>query len=73
MALAATINDISAAIEKLEIKEEIRLLQIISEDINKKVNLQNPDNRYWLAMGENSFDRIWDNQEDEVYSELLQR
>jgi len=37
-----------------------------------KINdVENEDKKYWQLLGEKSLENIWDNQEDEVYSELL--
>lgn len=34
-------------------------------------DVENEDKKYWQLTGEKSLGNIWDNQEDEVYSELL--
>ncbi len=34
-------------------------------------DVENEDKKYWQLIGEKSLRNIWDNQEDEVYSELL--
>ncbi len=34
-------------------------------------DVENEDKKYWQLLGEKSLENIWNNQEDEVYSELL--
>ena len=34
-------------------------------------DVENEDKKYWQLLGEKSLDKIWNNQDDEVYSELL--
>jgi len=67
------ITDLTRAITCLDLREEIQLLKIISEDIGKKINKDTTENEFLLTLGQKSLDKIWDNQEDEVYSELLKR
>jgi len=73
MSVALKITDLTRAITCLDLREEIQLLKIISEDIGKKINKDTTENEFLLTLGQKSLDKIWDNQEDEVYSELLKR
>jgi hypothetical protein len=41
---------------------------ILPYDIN---DIENVDKKYWQLLSEKSLENIWNNQEDEVYSELL--
>ena len=41
---------------------------ILPYDIN---DIENVDKKYWQLLSEKSLENIWDNQGDEVYSELL--
>ncbi|MBL7095217.1 hypothetical protein ISS22_14735 [candidate division KSB1 bacterium] len=41
---------------------------ILPYNINDIVN---EDKKYWQLLGEKSLNNIWNNQEDEVYNELL--
>jgi len=41
---------------------------ILPYDIN---DIENEDRKYWQLLGEKSLENVWNNQEDEVYSELL--
>ncbi|MCK4447581.1 MAG: hypothetical protein KAW56_10930 [Candidatus Marinimicrobia bacterium] len=34
-------------------------------------DVENEDKKYWQLLGEKSLENIWNNQDDEVYSELL--
>ena len=34
-------------------------------------DVENEDKKYWQLLGEKSLDKIWNNQEDDVYNELL--
>ncbi len=34
-------------------------------------DVENEDKKYWQLLGEKSLDKIWNNHEDDVYSELL--
>ena len=35
--------------------------------------LETEENEFWLAASENSLDGIWNNEEDDVYAELLEK
>jgi predicted DNA-binding antitoxin AbrB/MazE fold protein len=35
--------------------------------------LETGENDFWLSASENSLDEIWDNEEDDVYAELLEK
>ena len=41
---------------------------ILPYDIN---DMGNEDKKYWQLLSEKSFENIWNNQDDEVYNELL--
>ena len=38
----------------------------------KRAKETHEDDVYWTALSENSLNTVWDNEEDEVYNELLQ-
>lgn len=46
-------------------KVEVIILPYKVDDVEYK------DKKYWQLIGEKSLKNIWENQEDEVYSELL--
>jgi predicted DNA-binding antitoxin AbrB/MazE fold protein len=49
-------------LEAVELTEGTRaLITILSED----------EGKFWLAASEDSLNKIWDNDEDDVYAELL--
>jgi len=73
MARALKINEIMSEIETLELKEEIKLLDLIALNVYKKVNTASSDNQYWLSASERTLKKVWDNEQDEVYNELLKR
>lgn len=35
--------------------------------------LETEDSEFWLAASEESLNNIWDNEEDDIYAELLQK
>jgi predicted DNA-binding antitoxin AbrB/MazE fold protein len=35
--------------------------------------LETEENEFWLSASENSLDEIWNNEEDDVYAELLEK
>ena len=35
--------------------------------------LETEDSEFWLAASEESLNSIWDNEEDDIYAELLQK
>jgi len=39
----------------------------------KKAKMVNEEAAYWTAIGEASLRNVWDNEEDDVYNELLKR
>lgn len=48
--------------EQIELTEGSRALVTI---------LDADDNEFWLSASEDSIDRIWNNEEDDIYAELL--
>ena len=51
-------------LESLELAEGAHaLITVLSEE----------DNDFWLRASETSLDKIWDNSEDDIYAELLQK
>lgn len=73
MARAMQISKIMHEIESLDVKEEIKLLDLIAQNVYKKVTTAGSDNQYWLSVSERSLKNVWDNEQDEVYNELLKR
>jgi hypothetical protein len=60
----STVVEISAAIDKLDVKEQVELLRILPQHL--KISL---DDLAWCRMAEPAFE-FWDNPEDAVYDEL---
>ncbi|HEX8632944.1 MAG TPA: hypothetical protein VF703_02190 [Pyrinomonadaceae bacterium] len=51
-------------LEDIEVPEGTRVLvTLLPED----------DSLFWLAAGQPSIDAVWDNEEDDVYAELLKK
>ena len=73
MAKAIQISEIMNEVENLDVREEIKLIDLIAQNIYKKINLSGSDNQYWLSASERSLKNVWDNEQDEVYNELLKR
>ena len=71
MARAIQISEIMHEIENLDVREEIKLLDLIAQNVYKKVNTAGSDRQYWLSASERSLKNVWDNEQDEVYNELL--
>ena len=71
MAISANVKSIMKDIKNLDIKDEIKLMNMVSENIYRKIN--NPDNKYWQKISEHSLNKIWNNPEDDIYNELLKR
>jgi hypothetical protein len=60
----STVLEISEAIEKLGVKEQIELLEVLPERL--KVS---PDDLAWSRLAEPAFE-FWDNPEDAIYDKL---
>jgi len=60
----STVREISEAIEHLDVREQIRLL----EDLPAHLKIQ-PDDVVWLKAAEPAFE-FWNNPEDAVYDKL---
>jgi len=73
VARAIHVSEIMNEIENLDVKEEIKLLDLIAQSVNRKVNEKGSDNLYWLSASEKSLKDVWDNEQDEVYNELFKR
>jgi predicted DNA-binding antitoxin AbrB/MazE fold protein len=51
-------------LEKLDIPDGTKaLVTLLAED----------ENEFWLSASESSLDEIWNNEEDDVYAELLKK
>ena len=51
-------------LEKIEVPEGTRALVTLLPD---------EESGFWLAAGESSLSSIWENEEDDVYAELLEK
>ncbi len=51
-------------LEKIEVPEGTRALVTLLPD---------EESGFWLAVGESSLSSIWENEEDDVYAELLEK
>ncbi len=60
----STVLEISEAIEKLGVKEQIELLEVLPEHL--KIS---PDDLAWSRLAEPAFE-FWDNPEDAIYDKL---
>jgi hypothetical protein len=60
----STTREISQAIEQLDVREQIRLLQ----DLPAHLKIQ-PDDVAWLKAAEPAFE-FWNNPEDAIYDQL---
>jgi len=60
-----TVGEISAAIEKLDVKEQVELLRILPRYL--KISL---DDLAWSRMAEPAFE-FWNNPEDAIYDQLV--
>ena len=60
----STVAEISEAIEKLDVKEQVKLLQILPQHL-KIV----PEDLAWSRLAEPAFE-FWNNPEDAIYEEL---
>ena len=60
----STVREISEAIEHLDVREQIRLLQ----DLPAHLKIQ-PDDVAWLKAAESAF-KFWNNPEDAIYDQL---
>lgn len=54
---------------RIELLEEVEM----PEGTEVLVTLLNADSSFWLQASESSLDSVWDNAEDDVYAELLER
>lgn len=54
---------------RIELLDEVE----IPEGTEVLVTLLNDDSGFWLQASESSLDSVWDNDEDDVYAELLER
>ena len=57
----STVAEISDAIEKLELKDQIELLRILPQHL--KIS---PDDLAWSRLAESAFE-FWNNPEDAIY------
>ena len=60
----STVAEITDAIEKLDVREQVKLLQIMPQHL--KIS---PDDLAWSRLGESAF-AFWDNPEDAIYDQL---
>ncbi|HEV7927865.1 MAG TPA: hypothetical protein VGR14_21125 [Verrucomicrobiae bacterium] len=60
----STVVEISAAIEKLDVKEQVELLRVLPQHL--KISL---DEFAWTRLAEPAFE-FWNNPEDAIYDQL---
>ena len=60
----STLAEISEAIERLDVKDQIQLLQILPQHLKIL-----PDDLAWSRLAEPAFE-FWNNPEDAIYDEL---
>jgi hypothetical protein len=60
----STVAEINEAIEKLDLKDQIKLLQTLPDHL--KIS---PDDLAWVRIAEPAF-TFWDNPEDAIYDKL---
>jgi hypothetical protein len=60
----STVAEISEAIERLDVKEQVRLLQNLPQHL--KIS---PDDVAWMRLTEPAFE-FWNNPEDAIYDQL---
>ena len=60
----STVAEISEAIEKLDVKDQVRLLQTLPQHL--KIT---PDDLAWTRLAEPAFE-FWNNPEDAIYDDL---
>jgi hypothetical protein len=60
----STVAEISEAIEKLDVKEQVKLLQALPQHL--KIT---PDDLAWSRLAEPAFE-FWNNPEDAIYDDL---
>lgn len=54
---------------------QIKLLEEIQLEAGQKLLvtfLTDPESQFWIRASQSSLDTIWDNEEDEVYAQLLE-
>ena len=55
--------------------DRIKLLEEIPLEAGQKLLvtfLNDPESQFWTAASQGSLDAIWDNEEDDVYAQLLE-
>lgn len=55
---------------------QIKLLEAVTLQSGQRLLitfLNDPESTFWAAASQSSLDAIWDNDEDDVYAELLER
>ncbi|MBI5076276.1 MAG: DUF2281 domain-containing protein [Nitrospirae bacterium] len=70
MKLEQAVNSLPPA-ARMEVMDFVAFLK--QKYRRKKTPAVNEDTAYWSTLGEKSLGRIWDNEEDDVYNELLKR
>lgn len=60
----STVAEINEAIEKLDAKDQVKLLQLLPQHL--KIS---PDDVAWSRLAEPAFE-FWDNPEDAIYDQL---
>ena len=60
----STVAEIAGAIEKLDVREQVKLLEILPQHL--KVS---PEDLAWTRLAESAF-TFWDNPEDAIYDNI---
>ncbi len=60
----STVAEISEAIEKLDVQEQVKLLEVLPQCLKNS-----PEDLAWSRLAEPAF-AFWDNAEDAIYDQL---
>ena len=70
-------ESIDARIRSLPVaarREAIDFIEFLVQKYRKpKEPASNSEKEYWLHVAEQSVQKVWDNEDDDVYNELIQR
>jgi hypothetical protein len=70
-----TLVEILPIAQKLSSIEKLRLIQILAEDLEISIraleeNSPEDEKAFWLRASQASLDAVWNNNEDDVYTQL---
>jgi hypothetical protein len=69
----SNIHGLLKDIQNMNVPDEIMLLQLIFKNVQQKIEPHGTEKEFWQKISEKSLEKVWANEEDDIYNELLKK